>query len=73
MVCDINCYQPSNIVSNSPFGFSIFYLKAAAKNTITTQEIYRGVIPFVMLQLLTLFLVITFPKLITWLPDYFDK
>ena len=56
-----------------PFGFSIFYLKAAAKNTITTQEIYRGVIPFVMLQLLTLFLVITFPKLITWLPNYFDK
>ena len=56
-----------------PFGFSIFYLKAAAKNTISTQEIYRGVIPFVMLQLLTLFLVITFPKLITWLPNYFDK
>ncbi len=56
-----------------PFGFSIFYLKAAAKNTITTQEIYRGVIPFVALQLCTLFLVIAFPKLITWLPDYFDK
>ena len=56
-----------------PFGFSIFYLKAAAKNAITTQEIYRGVIPFVALQLCTLFLVIAFPKLITWLPDYFDK
>ena len=56
-----------------PFGFSIFYLKAAAKNAVTTQEIYRGVIPFVALQILTLFLVIAFPKLITWLPDYFDK
>ena len=56
-----------------PFGFSIFYLKAAAKNTITTKEIYRGVIPFVLLQLITLILVISFPKLVTWLPDYFDK
>ena len=56
-----------------PFGFSIFYLKAAAKNMITTQEIYRGVMPFIFLQLITLLLIITFPKLITWLPDYFDK
>ena len=47
-----------------PFGFSLFYLRGAADKTLTTPEIYRGVIPFIALQLLALALLIIFPRLI---------
>jgi len=56
-----------------PFGFSLFYLKAVAPPEIRIQEIYRGIIPFVMIQILTLMLLILFPKLVTWLPDLMDR
>ncbi len=56
-----------------PFGFSLFYLKAVAPPEIRIQDIYRGIIPFVMIQILTLILLILFPKLVTWLPDLMDK
>lgn len=56
-----------------PFGFSLFYLKAVAPPNIRIQEIYRGIMPFIIIQLLTLMLLIIFPKLITWLPDLMDK
>jgi TRAP-type mannitol/chloroaromatic compound transport system permease large subunit len=56
-----------------PFGFSLFYLKAVAPPEIRIQEIYRGIIPFVMIQILTLILLIIFPKLVTWLPDLVDR
>ncbi|RJR24303.1 MAG: TRAP transporter large permease subunit [Desulfobacteraceae bacterium] len=52
-----------------PFGFSLFYLKAVTPPEITTGHIYRGIIPFVFLQLLGLFTVILFPQLATWLPS----
>lgn len=48
-----------------PFGFSLFYLKGAAGNTLQTTEIYKGVIPFILLQLFVLLLLIIFPWLIT--------
>ncbi|NOZ55064.1 MAG: TRAP transporter large permease subunit [Gammaproteobacteria bacterium] len=56
-----------------PFGFSLFYLKAAAPPSVKIQQIYRGIIPFVILQVITLMLIIVFPKLVTWLPDLMDN
>jgi len=44
-----------------PFGFSLFYLKGVAKDTVKTTTIYRGVIPFIILQLLVLLLIVLFP------------
>ncbi len=52
-----------------PFGFSLFYLKAVAPTSIKIQHIYRGIIPFVMIQLIALALILLFPKLTSWLPD----
>ena len=48
-----------------PFGFSLFYLKGAAGDSLQTTEIYRGVVPFIVLQLLILLLLIIFPRLVT--------
>jgi TRAP-type mannitol/chloroaromatic compound transport system permease large subunit len=51
-----------------PFGFSLFYLKAVTPPEISTAHIYRGIIPFVVFQLIGLLLVIFFPVLVNWLP-----
>jgi tripartite ATP-independent transporter DctM subunit len=51
-----------------PFGFSLFYLKAVTPPEISTGHIYRGIIPFVIFQLIGLSLVVSFPTLATWLP-----
>jgi len=51
-----------------PFGFSLFYLKAVTPPEIRTEHIYRGIIPFVFIQLLGLVIVVLYPKLVTWLP-----
>ncbi len=56
-----------------PFGFSLFYLKAVAPLEIRIQDIYRGIIPFVTIQILTLILLMLFPILVTWLPDLMDR
>ena len=50
-----------------PFGFSLFYLRSAIGDHIATTDIYRGVLPFILLQLLVLALLIVFPGLITGL------
>ena len=52
-----------------PFGFSLFYLRSVAPDTITTGEIYRGVIPFVIIQLGLMLLLALQPGLVTWLPS----
>ncbi len=52
-----------------PFGFALFYLRGVAPQSIKTQQIYRGVIPFVILQILMLFLLAVFPEIVTWLPS----
>jgi len=52
-----------------PFGFALFYFRSVAPASISTVDVYRGVIPFVLLQLLALALIIAFPALATWLPD----
>lgn len=55
-----------------PFGFSLFYLKAAAPPGIRFGHIVRGALPFVGLQFLALVLVMAFPALARWLPDLMD-
>jgi tripartite ATP-independent transporter DctM subunit len=50
-----------------PFGFAIFYLRGVAPKEIRTTQIYRGVVPFICVQLIGLGLVIAFPELVTWL------
>ena len=52
-----------------PFGFSLFYLKGVAPKEVTTGHIYRGILPFIVIQLLMLVLIILFPELVTWLPQ----
>ncbi len=52
-----------------PFGFALFYLRGVAPKEITTGNIYRGVIPFIALQLLVLVAIIAFPPLVSWLPS----
>ena len=56
-----------------PFGFSLFYLKAVAPPNVRIQDIYSGIIPFVILQLITIMLLIFIPELITWLPNFMDR
>lgn len=51
-----------------PFGFALFYLRGVAPPEITTAQIYRGVIPFVAIQILALVILAVFPELATWLP-----
>jgi tripartite ATP-independent transporter DctM subunit len=53
-----------------PFGFALFYLRGVAPPEVKTMDIYRGVIPFIGLQIVMLLLVILFPALVTWLPGY---
>lgn len=52
-----------------PFGFALFYLRGVAPETIKTTSIYRGVIPFIVIQLVLLAALAQWPKLITWLPS----
>lgn len=51
-----------------PFGFALFYMKGVAPPEVRIQQIYKGIIPFVLLQLLGLGLVMAFPDLALWLP-----
>ncbi|MBT9314302.1 TRAP transporter large permease [Leptothoe spongobia] len=52
-----------------PFGFALFYLRGVAPKEVSTGNIYRGVIPFIALQLLVLVSIIAFPGLVSWLPS----
>ncbi len=52
-----------------PFGFSLFFLRGVAPDEIQTRNMYKGVIPFIGIQILAIFLVGFFPEIATWLPD----
>lgn len=52
-----------------PFGFALFYLRGVAPKEVTTGHIYRGVIPFVLIQMLGLVLLATFPQVVTIIPS----
>ena len=53
-----------------PFGFSLFYLRGVAPASVSTWDIYRGVVPYVALQLTVLLILFFWPPLATWLPTY---
>ena len=52
-----------------PFGFALFYLRGVAPSSVTTVQIYRGVMPFVAIQIFALLMLAAFPGIITWLPN----
>jgi TRAP-type mannitol/chloroaromatic compound transport system permease large subunit len=52
-----------------PFGFALFYLRGVAPDSIKTIDIYKGVIPFIFIQILMLLLLSIFPIIATWLPS----
>jgi len=54
-----------------PFGFALFYLRGVAPPEVSTVSIYRGIIPFVFLQLAMLGILALFPAMATWLPEVF--
>ncbi|NHM20533.1 TRAP transporter large permease [Tritonibacter mobilis] len=51
-----------------PFGFALFYLRGVAPDDMPTSAIYRGIIPFVALQMVAIVLLFAFPDIVTWLP-----
>ena len=52
-----------------PFGFAIFYLKSVIPKNINTVDIYKGVIPFIIIQLITIIIIVIIPEITTWLPN----
>jgi tripartite ATP-independent transporter DctM subunit len=52
-----------------PFGFALFYLRGVAPDSVATGDIYRGVVPFIVIQVLLLALLALWPELATWLPE----
>ena len=53
-----------------PFGFNLFYLKGVVPPSITMQDIYRSVLPYVMVGIVGLAIIMMFPQIATWLPGY---
>ena len=54
-----------------PFGYALFYFKGVAPPEYSMGDIYRGIIPFVLIQIVGLAAIIAFPQIVTWLPDLF--
>jgi tripartite ATP-independent transporter DctM subunit len=52
-----------------PFGFALFYLRGVAPATVETAAMYRGVIPFIFMQLLLMMMLAIWPQIATWLPQ----
>ena len=52
-----------------PFGFSLFYLRGVAPKTIETSEIYKGVLPFIIIQVIAILLIFIFPQLTSFIPE----
>ncbi len=56
-----------------PFGFSLFYLKAVAPPEVRIGHIYRGIVPFIAMQVVGIALLISYPRLTLWLPNIMDR
>ncbi|GLR72764.1 TRAP transporter large permease [Agaribacter marinus] len=52
-----------------PFGFALFYLRGVASDIVKTEQIYKGVIPFIIIQLILLIIIAIVPSIVTWLPN----
>ena len=53
-----------------PFGFALFYMKGAAPDGVKLGDIYRGIVPFVLLQLVGLLVLLIWPEIALWLPRF---
>ncbi|MBF0389118.1 MAG: TRAP transporter large permease subunit [Desulfamplus sp.] len=56
-----------------PFGFSLFYLKGVCPDSVKTVDIYRGIVPFVIIQVIGVLIIALFPETVTWLPEVLSK
>lgn len=56
-----------------PFGFALFYMKGVAPKEIKMHDIYKGVIPYIIIQLIGLMLILIFPAIALWLPTYLNQ
>ncbi|MBF0211652.1 MAG: TRAP transporter large permease subunit [Desulfamplus sp.] len=56
-----------------PFGFSLFYLKGVCPDSVQTVDIYRGIVPFVIIQVIGVLIIALFPETVTWLPEVLSK
>jgi TRAP-type mannitol/chloroaromatic compound transport system permease large subunit len=54
-----------------PFGYALFYFKGVAPESYSMMHIYKGIMPFVLLQLLAIVILSVFPAVTTWLPELF--
>lgn len=61
------CLQTSFLTP--PVGFALFYIKGVAPPEITTADVYKGIVPFLLLQVTALILVLIYKPLVTWLPN----
>ncbi len=52
-----------------PFGFALFYLRGVAPKSVKTSDIYKGVVPFIGIQIILLGALALWPELTTWLPE----
>ena len=59
----------SNFIYDSTFWFSLFYLRGVAPKEVTTIDIYKGVIPFVLIQLVAIIIVFLIPEIATMIPS----
>ena len=66
-ICFLIVIQTSYL--SPPMAPAVFYLRGIAPKEITLPDMYRGVVPFMALQVLTLGIVMSFPQLVLWLPD----
>jgi TRAP-type mannitol/chloroaromatic compound transport system permease large subunit len=55
-----------------PFGFALFYLRGVAPRSVRTQDIYRGVLPFVVIQIVGLLILWFFPEIVTIVPQLLE-
>jgi len=49
-----------------PFGFALFYLRGVAPDEVSTMQIYRGAVPFILIQVAGLILMMLYPEMVTW-------
>ena len=56
-----------------PFGFSLFYLRGVAPQSVSTIAIYRGVLPFIVIQLIAILIIFLFPEITSFIPDLISK
>jgi tripartite ATP-independent transporter DctM subunit len=63
------CVNLNISMETPPYAYSIFYLKQVSPPEVSLIDIYRGVVPFIILQIVALMLIILFPQIVLWLPN----